>query len=201
MSQQAVGLHVIRPPDRKIDVMLSWLPILRSIIQVNEATEDMKTTFTIRNAVFVLVILVLISAVPYSLQYAYQHGGFYLFSRRFLEDLPKRLTGPGRFRFILQPAVAVFLGIRAGISDARARRPPYIMGILVDPQGRRALLKEAFEQLAVLIAMSILLDAISQFLILHEVFPGPAVIVGPVLIALPYSLARAVTNRIVGHPS
>jgi xanthine/uracil permease len=75
------------------------------------------------------------------------------------------------------------------------------MGILVDPQGRRALLKEAFEQLAVLIAMSILLDAISQFLILHEVFPGPAVIVGPVLIALPYSLARVVTNRIVGHPS
>ena len=55
----------------------------------------MKTTFTIRNAVFVLVILVLISAVPFSLQYAYQHGGFYLFSRKFLEDLPKRLTGPG----------------------------------------------------------------------------------------------------------
>ena len=76
---------------------------------------------------------------------------------------------------------------------------PHIIGILVDPQGRRALLKEAFEQLAVLIAMSILLDAISQFLILHEVFPGPAVIVGPVLIALPYSLARAMTNRIVGH--
>jgi hypothetical protein len=41
------------------------------------------------------------------------------------------------------------------------------------PQGRRALLKEAFEQLAVLIAMSIQLDAISQFLILHEVFPVP----------------------------
>jgi hypothetical protein len=46
---------------------------------------------------------------PFSLQYDYQHGGFYLFSRRFLEDLPKSLTGPGRFRFILQPAVAVFL--------------------------------------------------------------------------------------------
>jgi hypothetical protein len=80
---------------------------------------------------------------------------------------------------------------------------PHIIGILVDPQGRRALFKEAFEQLAVLIAMSIamsiLLDAISQFLILHEVFPGPAVIVGPVLIALPYSLARAMTNRIVGN--
>jgi hypothetical protein len=176
-------------------------PIRRNDNQVDEATEDMKRPLTLRNAVFVLVILVLISAVPYSLKYAYQHGGFYLFSHRFLEDLPKRLKGPGRFRFILQPATAIFLGIRAGISDARAGRPPYIMGILFDTQGRRALLKEAFEQLAVLIAVSILLDALSQFLILHEVFPGPAVIVGPVLIALPYSLARAVTNRIVGHAS
>ncbi len=161
----------------------------------------MKRTLTIRNAVFVLVVLVLIAAVPFSLQYAYQHGGFYLFSRRFLEDLPKRLTGPGRLRFILQPGAAVFLGIRAGISDAQARRAPYILSILFDSQGRRVLLKGAFEQLAALIAMSILLDALSQFLILHQVFPGPALVVGPVLIALPYSLSRAVTNRIVRHAS
>jgi hypothetical protein len=164
-------------------------------------TEDMKRTLTIRNVVFALVLLVLISAAPFSLRYAYQHGGFYLFSHRFLEDLPKRLTGPGRFRFILQPSVAIFLGIRAGISDARTGRPPYILGVLFNSEGRRVLLKEAFEQLAVLIAMSILLDAISQFLILHEVFPGAALIVGPVLIALPYSSARAVTNRIKRHQS
>ena len=78
-------------------------PIRRNDNQVDEATEDMKRPLTLRNAVFVLVILVLISAVPDSLKYAYQHGGFYLFSHRFLEDLPKRLKGPGRFRFILQP--------------------------------------------------------------------------------------------------
>ena len=160
---------------------------------------ESKRTLTIRNAVFVLVVLVLIAAVPFSLQYAYQHGGFYLFSRRFLEDLPKRLTGPGRFRFILQPAVAIFLGIRAGLSDATTGRAPYILSVLFDRQGRRGLLKGAFDQLAVLIAVSIVLDAISQFLILHAVFPGPALIVGPVLIALPYSLSRAVTNRIVSH--
>ena len=72
-------------------------------------------------------------------------AGFYLFSRQFLEDLPKRLKGPGRFRFIFQPAVAIFFGIRAGISDARAGRKPYILGVLFDNQRRRALLKEAFE--------------------------------------------------------
>jgi len=113
--------------------------------------------------------------------------------------LPKRLKGPGRFRFIFQPAIAMFFGIRAGISDARSRREPFVFGVLFDSQRRRALLKEAFERLSVLIAMSILLDALSQFLILHEVFPGPALIVGPVLIAMPYSLTRALTNRIVRH--
>ena len=93
----------------------------------------------------------------------------------------------------------MFFGIRAGISDARYRREPFVFGVLFDSQRRRALLKEAFERLSVLIAMSILLDALSQFLILHEVFPGPALIVGPVLIAMPYSLTRALTNRIVRH--
>jgi hypothetical protein len=147
------------------------------------------------------VLIVLLAAVPSSLRYAYQHGGFYLFSRQFLEDLPKRLKGPGRLRFIFQPAVAIFFGLRAGIADARAGREPYILGVLFDRQQRRALLKEAFGQVSVLIAMSILLDALSQFLILHEVFPGPALIVGPVLIAMPYSLARALSNRIVRHTS
>jgi hypothetical protein len=162
---------------------------------------DVKHSLTIRNVVFALVVLVLLAAVPFSLRYAYQHGGFYLFSRQFLEDLPKRLKGPGRLRFIFQPAVAIFFGIRAGISDARSRRAPFIFGVLFDSQRRRALLKEAFERLFVLIAMSILLDALSQFLILHQVFPGPAVIVGPVLIAMPYSLTRALTNRIVRRTS
>jgi hypothetical protein len=155
-----------------------------------------KRTLTVRNVVFALVVLALLASVPSSLRYAYQHGGFYLFSRQFLEDLPKRLKGPGRLRFVFQPAVAIFLGIRAGIADARARREPYIFGVLFENQQRRALLKEAFEQLSVLIAMSILLDALSQFLILRQVFPGPALVVGPVLIAMPYSLARALTNRI-----
>ena len=144
---------------------------------------------------FALVVLVLLAAVPSSLRYAYDHGGFYLFSTAFFRDLPKRLNGPGRFRFILQPAVAIFLGIRAGIADARARRRPYILGLLTGRGQRIAMLKEGFAQLSTLIAMGILLDAISQFLILRQVFPGAAIVVGPVLIALPYAISRALANR------
>ncbi len=159
----------------------------------------MKRTVTSREAVFVLLALVLIAAIPFSVRYTNEHHGFYLFSNRFLEDLPKRLTGPGRFRFLLQPAVAIVLGIKAGIADARANRAPFILGVLFDRQSRGVLLKEAFRNLAVLMAMSIALDALSQFLILHEVYPGPALIVGPVLITLPYALSRALANRVEGH--
>ena len=155
----------------------------------------MKPRLNFRTAVFALLALVLLIAVPSSLRYAYQHGGFYLFSAAFLHDLPKRLTGPGRFRFIMQPAVAIFLGIRAGSADARAGRPPYIFSVVTDSQNRLALMKEAFAQLSTLIAVAILLDCISQFLILRAVYPGAALVVGPVLIAIPYSLSRALSNR------
>ena len=43
--------------------------------------------------------------------------------------------------------------------------------------------------------MGILLDAISQWLILGVSHPGAALVVGPVLIVGPYSLARALSNR------
>jgi hypothetical protein len=151
----------------------------------------------IRTVVFALVIIVLAASLPSSLRYAYEHGGFYLFSKQFLIDLPKRLNGPGRFRFVLQPAVAIFLGIRAGIADGRAGRPPYIFTLLSDGKRRRELLREGFAQVATLVAMAILLDAVSQWLILRAVYPGPALLVGPVLIAFPYSASRALANRYV----
>jgi len=155
----------------------------------------MKSWLNLRNVVLALLILVFLAAVPSSLRYAYQHGGFYLFSTAFLRDLPKRLTGPGRLRFIFQPVVAIFLGIRAGASDARAGRPPYILGLLTDGQHRTQMLRDSFAQLFTVIAVAILLDAISQFFILRQIFPGAAIVVGPVLIAIPYSLSRALSNR------
>jgi len=156
----------------------------------------MKSRVNSRRIVLALVILVLLAAVPSSLRYAYQHGGFYLFSNAFWEDLPKRLKGPGRFRFVLQPLVAIFLGTRAGRADARAGKRPYILGLFVEHGQRLVMLKEALAELSTLIAVAILLDALSQFLILHQVFPGPALIVGPVLISVPYGLSRALSNRV-----
>lgn len=148
-----------------------------------------------RLILFGLIVLVFLASAPAALRYAHEHGGFYLFSEAFLRDIPKRLKGPGRFRFILQPAVAIFLGFRAGVADARAGRPPYILSLFFDHAQRLVMLREAFGHVATLVAVAILLDCVSQFLILRQIFPGPALVIGPVLIALPYSLSRALTNR------
>src|SRR5438046_3479738 len=78
---------------------------------------------TLRRSTLVLAgitLVVLVLSVPGALREALERGEIYLFSRAFLEDIPRRLTGPGRLRFILQPLTAIVLlhpqraGRRAG---------------------------------------------------------------------------------------
>lgn len=160
---------------------------------------DLKTQTRWRRLQLVIVALtiaVLLLSVPASLQYARERGGFYLFSSQFLEDIPKRLSGPGRFRLFLQPLLAVILGIRSGLADARAGRPPYLYGVLFHRELRRALMKETLATVAILLLMGILLDSVFQWLILGSSFPGAALVVGPVLIVTPYTFARGLTNRL-----
>jgi hypothetical protein len=143
-----------------------------------------------------LTLLVLALSVPRSVRDALDRGGFYIFSREFIEDIPKRLTGPGRFRFVLQPLVAILLGLRSGLADARAGRPAYLYGVLLHPGLRRELVRTGFAAVANLLLMGILLDSVFQWVILGASYPGAALVVGPVLIVLPYSLARALSNRL-----
>jgi hypothetical protein len=151
--------------------------------------------WTVTATLMCLTLLMFVLSTPASLRDAYDRGGFYLFSRAFLDDIPKRLTGAGRFRFVLQPTVAVILGIRSGLADARAGRPPYLIGVLLHPDLRRALVRSAFRTVINLLLMGVLLDAIFQRIIFGVTHPGAALVVGPVVILLPYTLARALSNR------
>lgn len=143
-----------------------------------------------------LTLFVLLLSVPGSLREAYHRGGFYLLSRDFIEDIPGRLTGPGRFRFIMQPLIAIILGIRGGIADASAGRPPYLYGVLFHRGLRLQLMKSGFETVVNLLLMGILLDSIFQWIILGASYPGAAIVVGPTLIIGPYVFARAFSNRL-----
>jgi len=48
-----------------------------------------------------LALLVIVAAIPAAIVDTIETGRVYVFSRQFLEELPRRFTGPGRFRFIL----------------------------------------------------------------------------------------------------
>jgi hypothetical protein len=144
----------------------------------------------------VVTALVLAASVPGSLRGVWERGGFYIFSGEFLLDLPKRLFGPGRFRFLLQPAMAVALGVAAGRADARAGRAPYLYALLLGSENRGDLARSALRDVVNLLLVGILLDSVCQWLILGASYFGAALVVGPVLIAVPYAAARALANRI-----
>jgi hypothetical protein len=146
-----------------------------------------------------ITLLVLVLSAPSSMRNAFERGQFYLFSWEFIEDIPKRFTSPGRFRFVLQPLTAIFLGIRSGLRDVRLGRPPYVYGILLDRSQKGALLRSGFDSVINLLLMAVLLDAIFQWIILGASYPGAALVVGPMLILLPYTLARGISNRIAHH--
>ena len=144
----------------------------------------------------VLAVLALALSVPSSLRAAWERGGFYVFTREFFLDLPRRLTGPGRFRFLLQPAAAIALGIGAGRADGREGRPPYLQALLLGVADRRELLRDAYRSIAHLLLAGVLVDSVCQWLILGASYPGAALLVGPVLIAFPYATARGLANRV-----
>lgn len=120
----------------------------------------------------------------------------YIFSSQFLEDIVARLTGPMSFRFFLQPTVAIVLGIRDGIKDAKLGTPPFVYDVVFRREDRKAALKGALKRLTTPIIVGTLLDAIAQYLIFKQIRPLPALMVGAFVMGVPYSLARGVSNRI-----
>ena len=119
--------------------------------------------------------------------------------QRFIE----RLTGPMHVRFVIQPAMAIILGIRDGIRDAREGRTPIIWDLCTRHEGRARKLKEVLTRLMVPLIVAIVLDAVVQYMLFQRVRVLGAVVVGTVIMGLPYSIARGIANRIAStriHP-
>lgn len=150
---------------------------------------------TVSRTITVIAVLVLLAALPWAVLDTLENGRLYLFSQQFLDELPQRFSGPGRLRFILQPLIAILLGWRGGVGDARAGRPPYLYGLVKGKGNRGELLRSGLSAIRNLVAMGIVLDAVAQLLIYKELHPGAALVIGPVLICVPYALSRALGNR------
>ena len=140
--------------------------------------------------------LMILWALPGAIQETLQTGRVYVFSRQFFEELPQRFSGPGRLRFILQPLVAILLGVRCGLADAKSGQSPYLFAMLFHAHKRKELLHSGLLAVGHLLAMGILLDAVAQLLIYKQIHPGAALVIGPALVCVPYAVARCLTTRL-----
>ena len=156
----------------------------------------MKISLSRSSILTAVAIAILLAALPGAIARIVRTGNLYLLSHQFLEDMLARLSGAGRLRFILQPMVAIFIGMRDGIKDSRVGCPPFLLALVSHRERRTHLLRSALASVRDLVAVAIILDAICQFLIFGQVHPGAAFVLGPMLIAVPYSIARAFANRI-----
>jgi hypothetical protein len=111
-------------------------------------------------------------------------------------QLLARVTGPMKFRLVLQPAMAVFFAIRSGLADARAGRAPYLWGLIRDYSQREAMLKDGWKSISRVFILALVLDVVYQIIVLHFVYPGEAVIVAFVLAIFPYLIVRGLVTRV-----
>ena len=87
-------------------------------------------------------------------------------------QLVARVTGPMKFRLVLQPWMAAFFAIRAGLADAKAGKPPWFWELVSNPPERVDMLKEAWKRIGKVFILALVLDAVYQLIELHTVYPG-----------------------------
>jgi len=115
---------------------------------------------------------------------------------RVVTQLIARVSGPMKFRIVLQPCMAAFFAIRAGLADARAGKPPYFWCLLTSPGERKDMLKDGWKSVGRVFLLAIALDVIYQIIVLHFVYIGEALIVAFVLAIVPYLILRGLVTRV-----
>jgi len=123
---------------------------------------------------------------------------------RLWENMGLRITGPMKFRFLMQPAMAMFFAIRDGLQDAREGKPAYFWGLFSNAAERRAMLKDGWHAVGKIFILALVLDVVYQFIVQRWVYPGEAVIAATILAIVPYLLVRGPVNRVARishHPA
>ena len=106
------------------------------------------------------------------------------------------ITGPGTLRFVIQPALAILLGIRDGRNDAKAGKTPYLYVLLFEPRNRKSALGGGLRAIIIPFILAVAIDSALQFYIFGVWRLQWALVVGLGLVALPYVLSRAISNRV-----
>jgi hypothetical protein len=118
------------------------------------------------------------------------------FLLRSVQQLVARVGDWLTLRFLVQPAIAAILAMRAGVRDARANRPAFLHALLGTSSARRALLRNAWADIAQLFVMAVVVDTLYQIAVLRWVYPLQAVIVAGLLAVVPCAVIRGPFSRL-----
>ena len=112
------------------------------------------------------------------------------------ENFTARPQGPLNFRFIIQPALASIIAIRAGLKDAKAGKPAYLWTALTCSVDRAELLHGGWKDMRVPFLIASTLDAIYQIIIHHWIYPLELLFTATLLALVPYIILRGPVNRV-----
>jgi hypothetical protein len=119
---------------------------------------------------------------------------------RFATQMAARVSGPMKFRLVLQPLMASFFAIRAGLADARSGKPPYFWGLVSDSADRVGMLEGGWKDVGKVFILAIVLDVVYQIIVFRFVYPGEALVVAVILAILPYLILRGLVTRMLRKP-
>jgi len=111
-------------------------------------------------------------------------------------QLLARVSGPMKFRLVLQPVMAGIFAIRSGVADAKAGKPPYFWGLLSNPGERADMIHDGWKSVGKVFVLALILDIVYQIIVLRFVYPGEVVIVASLLAIVPYLILRGLVTRI-----
>ena len=118
------------------------------------------------------------------------------FWTRIVENMASRVTGPMKFRLVLQPLMASIFAIRSGLADARAGKPPYLWEILTNPANRAQMIKDGWKSVGNVWVLAFVLDVVYQIVATRFVYLGEAILTAVILAIVPYLILRGLVTRL-----
>jgi hypothetical protein len=100
------------------------------------------------------------------------------------------------FRLMIQPTVATFIAIRAGLKDAREGRPAFLWAALWNPAYRPELFQQGRKDVGKVFILAAALDSVYQLIVHRGVYVLELLVVATALAIVPYVLIRGPVNRI-----
>lgn len=112
------------------------------------------------------------------------------------DNLVGRWSGPMSFRLLVQPAVAIFFAVRAGLRDARLGKPSILCDLLSDPITRQERFRQVWKDVGTVFIIALVLDSIYQVIVQGGIFALELLITAAVLALVPYVVSRGLLTMI-----